>query len=267
MQELNLLGYHSVLSGGSSKPILINALNEIGEDKTFVMKTYRSNFIEENFSIAKEILVTILAREFDLPIPEYGLIKIDNTNLREFYSNDEVNLIDTGYKFCTEFHEGYVIMNTALAIKKILKDYEIETLFAFDNLIMNVDRGGFRNKPNLLIRDEDFLLIDHEQTLPFYNSFEKKKDFNFFTIFNNFYYQNHIFWSTLKSFDHKKKQNLFDEFIELLRTLNINNIKLIFSQMEKFGILFGDKDAIFAYINWAKVNYSYISKVLKNRIK
>lgn len=265
MQELKLSNFESIIKGGSSKPILINAFNNKGIEKSYVMKTYKSKFVSENFSIAKEILVTELAREFDLPVPEYGLIKIDNKDLKGIYADEEIKLLDKGYKFCTEYHEGYVIMSS-VASSKFLKDFEIENLFAFDNLIMNVDRGGFRNKPNLLLNDEDMMLIDHEQTLAFVNSFENKK-INYFSTFNNFYYNNHIFWSTLKSLRNDKKEFVFGEFIEILRTINIEKLNNIFEKMDFYGIEYGEKSIIFAYLYWAKQNYSHINNVLIDRLK
>jgi len=266
MQELRLNNFVDIIKGGSSKPVLINAFDENGIEKTYVMKTYKKKFVKENFSVAKEIIITFLAKEFDLPIPEYGVIKIDNKELITFYSDAEIKLLDNDYKFCTEYHEGYVIMSS-LASNKLLKEYEIENLFAFDNLIMNVDRGGFRNKPNLLLNDDDMMLIDHEQTLAFINSFENIKDVNHFNTFNNFYYQNHIFWNTLKNINNTRKVHLFEEFIEILRLLNIDKLNLIFDKMDYFGIVYGDKSLIFAYLYWAKQNYSYINKVLIDRLR
>jgi hypothetical protein len=32
-------------------------------------------------------------------------------------------------------------------------------------MIFNSDRGGYRNKPNLLVDEDGFILIDHELTL------------------------------------------------------------------------------------------------------
>ncbi|WP_130735472.1 HipA family kinase [Flavobacterium sp. J27] len=265
MQELKINNFETVIKGGSSKPILINAFNHEGIEKAYVMKTYKSKFVKENFSIAKEILVTELAKEFDLPVPEYGIIKIDNKDLKGLYNDEEIKLLDKGYKFCTEYHEGYVIMSS-LASSKFLKQFEVENLFAFDNLIMNVDRGGFRNKPNLLLNDDEIMLIDHEQTLAFINSFDNN-NINFFNTFNNFYYKNHIFWANLKSIRNDKKEHLFEEFIEILRMFNIEKLNLIFEKMDFYGIEYGEKNIIFAYLYWAKQNCSHINKVLIDRLK
>ncbi len=266
MQILKLSSYEDIIIGGSSKPILITAFGEDGIEKPYVMKTYKKKFVDENFSVAKEIVIAELAREFDLSVPDYGIIKIDNDDLQHFYTMEEINLLDDGYKFCTEYHEGYVIMSN-LASSKFLKDYETENLFAFDNLIMNVDRGGFRNKPNLLLQDDEMLLIDHEQTLPFINSFPTNSPFNFYTVFKNFYYQNHIFWSNLKKRQNSKKEMLFEEFMENLRNLNIEKYKILFAKMQFHDIECGEISNIFAYLYWSKANCNYIKKVLIDRLK
>lgn len=230
------------------------------------MKTYKKKYIKDNFSVAKEILITELAKEFDLPVPNYGIIKINNEDLANFYNEEEISLLDDGYKFCTEYYEGYVIISIILS-SNFLKDYETENLFAFDNLIMNVDRGGFRNKPNLLLQDKEMLLIDHEQTLPFINGFPLTNANNFHSIFNNFYYQNHIFWNILKKRQKAKREMFFEEFMEILRTLNIEKHKVLFAEMDKYDIAYGEISTIFAYLYWSKENCSYINKVLIDRLK
>ena len=266
MQILKLSNYEDIIKGGSSKPILITATSKDGVEKPYVMKTYKKNYVEENFSVAKEILITELAKDFDLPVPNYGIIKINNEELIDFYTKNEIELLDNGYKFCTEYHEGYVIMSS-IASSNFLKDYKTENLFAFDNLIMNVDRGGFRNKPNLLLKDEEMLLIDHEQTFPFINGFPSSKPINFYSVFNNYYYQNHIFWNTLKKRQKAKKEMLFEEFMEILRTLNVEKYRALFDEMDKYDIAYGEINTIFAYLYWSKDNCNYIKKVLIDRLK
>lgn len=264
MQELRLTGFDSVIKGGSTKPILINAINEDNVEKAYVMKTYSSEYEKQNFSLAKEIFITHLAGEFDLPVPVCGVIKIDNNDLKKFYTEEEINKLDKGYKFCTEYHPGYVIMNSIVS-QKHLNDYEIENLFAFDNLIMNTDRGGFRNKPNLLLKDNEMLLIDHEQTLAFINGFAQN-EVNYHNTFINYYYKNHIFWATLKRIKGQKKAHLFDEFTEVLRMLNIEKLKSVFDKLDFYGIGYGEKNIIFAYLYWAKNNSDFINKALLNRL-
>lgn len=264
MQILKLINIRGILKGGSTKPLLITALNESNREVPYVMKTYKKENIEENYTIAKEILITELAKKFDLPVPEYGLIKVNNSQLSKFYTLEEINKLDNGYKFCTEYIEGTLIANNELN-KKLLDNYDYSKLFAFDTLMMNSDRGGFNNKPNLLLTDGQMLLIDHEQSLPFYNSFNKSET-NYFNLFNVFYCKNHVFWNSLKKLPEKDKVHIFEEFIEILRTINFDFLNPIFEEFNKNEIVHGDKEAIFSYLYWAKNNLLHVHRTLNQKL-
>jgi hypothetical protein len=212
MQELKLVSIDGFAKGGSSKPLLITAVDEKGVPKQYVMKLFKTNHIEQNYSVAKEIFVNEFAKEFDLSVPDYAIIKIDHNLLTEFFSEEEINKLDKGYKFCSEFMSQYVIFNPLLSLP-FIKDYDIENLFCFDNLVINVDRGGARDKPNLLINDSDILLIDHELTLPFiHNGIENN---NYYNYIRSYQHENHIVKKHLKAL--RQKDNLFVDFFESLK--------------------------------------------------
>ena len=123
-----------------------------------------------------------------------------------------------------------------------------------------------RGKPNLLLNDEDLLLIDHEQALPFYSSFMTKREPNFKQIFSNYQFDLHIFQDILRK-RRKDKEHSFDEFIENLRVLNLSFLDSLFADFEKYEIACGEKKTIFAYLNWCKSNAQYIQQKLLERIK
>lgn len=256
-----------IMDNGSSYPLLITALNGNDDEIPYVMKTYKTLNVEQNFTIAKDILISELAKEFDLKTPEYGIIDINNQELSDIYNDIELSIdeINEGYKFCTKLEEGAITTNSDIMSKRKLEQYHIENIFAFDNLIMNSDRGGFRGKPNLLINDEDILLIDHEQTLPFINNFDNNQN-NFFSTFTPFDCSRHIFYNELKKTSNKDKIYLFNEFCENLRVLNVQKFVSLFKIFDKFNIIYGDKDRIFAYLNWAKKNYNWINELLIKRV-
>ena len=264
MHVLRLINIHGFVDGGSSRPLLINALNENGEAKQYIMKLFKSDWVEQNFSVAKEIFVSELAKEFSLSAPEYGVIMVDNEQLMPFFTNDEIEAFHKGYKFCSEFMGQYTPVINSLVSLPFIKQYDIENLFCFDNLIFNVDRGGFRNKPNLLINDEEILLIDHEQTFPFINSSEDH-EINYFSFIKNYQYQLHIAIRHLKLL--RNKNNLFTEFFESLKFLNINKFNIIFDRLEVLNIQYGDREKIFSYLNWAKTNTNYLNGHLFSLIK
>lgn len=263
MEILRLTNLKGKLKNGSTYPILINALNNSNKEISYVMKTYTSKYNEENFTIAKEIIISELAKKFDLNVPEYGLIKIEKSPLTEHYTEDFVNDLDNGYKFCTEFIDGSVTANNSVS-KKYLDNYEYSKLFAFDHLIMNGDRGRFNNKPNLLFTDSRMTLIDHEITFPFYSKLQNEA--NYFNIFQIFYCKNHIFWNNLNKLKEQEKKYIFDEFIEILRNLNFEFLNFVFEDLDKYKIPYGDKDVILSYLYWAKANYGKIHKILNQKI-
>ena len=136
-------------------------------------------------------------------------------------------------------------------------------MFAFDNIIINTDRGGFRNKPNLLINDSNILLIDHELTMPFINNSSEYP--NYFNYLRDYPFEKHILTRHLKGL--KEKNNLFDEFFELLKTININKFNIIFDKLDIYGIKYGERNKLFAYLNWIKNNSKFINNHLIGIIK
>jgi hypothetical protein len=106
-------------------------------------------------------------------VPQAALVVIED----EFWmtldaaTKNELAQKDDRIKFGSFQMTGMTIFNNLSSLS--LKGYDIGTVFAFDYLIWNLDRGGFGNKPNILVNDDGFLLIDHELILPFVNETEK----------------------------------------------------------------------------------------------
>lgn len=247
MQILKLVNIDGFIDGGSSKPLLITAVNELGKVNQYVMKLFKKSYVDQNFSVAKEILISELAKEFNLNVPNYALIDIDHNLLIDYFDKDELEKLDLGYKFCSEFNGQYVIFNPLVSLQ-FIKYYDIANLFAFDNVIINSDRGGFRNKPNLLVNDDEILLIDHEQTLPFINNSYSNP--NYFTYLQNYPYQRHLVITHLKSL--RLKNGIFDEFLEMLKQLNIEKFIIIFDKLEVLNIKFGERDDFLLFLDWLK---------------
>lgn len=263
MDILRLTNIDSRLKNGSTYPLLINALKPNNKETSYVLKTYNKHHNETTFAIAKEIIVSELAKKFDLNVPDYGLIKIDNQLLKPYYTEDFINNLDNGYKFCNEFIDGTVSAVSDVS-KKYLDNYEYAKLYAFDQLIMNADRGRYDNKPNLLYTDTKMILIDHEITFPFYSQLQNEA--NYFNIFQMFYCKNHLFWNNLNKLKTKDKLHIFEEFIEILRNLNFDFLNFIFDELDKYNIPYGRKEVILSYLYWAKSNYSKIHKILNQKI-
>lgn len=266
IKEINLIGLIGSLEGGSTKPLMIDGEDENGEIQRYVVKLYKQEYNTQYFVVAKEIITSELAKEFDLPVPEYRIINFDNKLLEELgeYNQKQIEQIQNGYKFCTKLEDAYILFNPNFK-NNFLKNYEIETLFAFDNFIINPDRGGWRNKPNLLISDEDFLLIDHEQSFSFYQTKINSAKLSYNKSFSSYDYTKHIFYNKLKK--RKVNTNVFDDFDYSLKNLNISIFKNLLKQIESLNIDCGEKNIIFAYLEWCKQNHTYIKKKLLERIQ
>lgn len=262
IKELKLVSIRGEHKGGSTRPLIIDAEDDTGEIATYVLKIYNKRSIHQNFAVAKEVLIAELAKDFDLPVPEYGVINFDHKYLNPFFEKDYIEGLDLGYKFCSKLQEGVVIFNPTIK-NKFLEDYDLENVFAFDHLIMNVDRGGYHNKPNLLVTDDAFVLIDHELTLPFY-SHPQQSTTNYWNAFMAFDCSKHIFYKPLKR--KKKKDFIFDEFQMRLNNFKLTIFDVLFEDFNKFDIQYSTKEDCVHYFEWAKVNNAKIVQHLKNRI-
>lgn len=272
MKIIRLVEFIDVLEGGSTFPILIKGIDESDQIDLYVLKLFTKNRINENFSVAKEIFVNEFAKEFDLNVPDYALVNFNHKNLSDFLnkldkSNVSINIdeLDEGLKFCSLYKDGYLLFNPLTQLS-FVDQYEIERLFAFDYVVMNADRGGFHKKPNLLIDNNSLYLIDHELTLPYINGHDSNFDSNFKHNQNlyNFNCEQHIFKKYLA--EKRKKDNIFDEFIEYLKNCNINKFELLFDKMDSHNIKYGNRELILGYVTWAVNNYAFINKNLIFRI-
>ncbi len=260
---LKLVSLRETIKGGSTNPILIEAQDEKGLRSFYVLKLFKKKDINQIYSVAKEIIGAETALQFDLPIPDYGVINFDHEELKGFYSEDYISELDTGYKFCSEYNEGTIIYDQN-GKNTFFNNYDMENLFGFDNIILNTDRGGFRNKANLLVEDDRFLLIDHELILSYYTFDNLDLEINFKSRFNSYYYSNHIFYNILRK---KKKNNpIFEETRMHLANFDISKIDSIFAQFDKFNIAYGNKDICYSYFKWLKENNNYVFDTLNKRI-
>jgi len=262
MNVLQLVQIHKTLEGGSSYPLLVTAVDSSGTLKKYVLKLFKNTDVCNSFSTAKEIIACELAKEFNLITPDYGIINFDHNLLEPFYTTEHLTHLYKGYKFCSEYVSNSVLYNGGLS-KTFNDNYDIANLFAFDNIIINVDRGGFRNKPNLLINDDNIFLIDHEQTLPFINDQYNNPNYYIYTI--NYQYKLHVAFDYLNR--QRNKDGYFDEFIEMLTYFEPKKILHTFELLDKYNIPYGDKYYFHEYFIWLKTKKDFIYKSLNQRFK
>jgi len=261
MHPLELILINGDLKGGTTKPLEIWATDEYSNAGKYVVKNFRYDAVD-NYSTAKEIIACEIAMKFDIPVPDYAIINISDEDLKGYYNEFEMARLKNGYKFCSKFVEQCAMFNP-LVSNDFLNQYEIENVFAFDVLMHNSDRGGYRNKPNLLINDNELMMIDHELTLPFINSIASEP--NYEKSLQNYRYFNHILIDHVKSI--ATKNHIFEEFLEILHRINFEALHAVFDDMDKYEIAYGNRNDYLHYFIWCKQNVETLRKYLLLMIK
>lgn len=160
----------------------------------------------------------------------------------------------TRFAFGSKFIPGYHTYTPAL-FNQELAIYDIESIFAFDVLALNMDRRN--KKPNILLENDRYYLIDHEHTfvLPT-NNFVPRQ------LLNKYRFKNHIFYEVLSrktKYGHKPE---FGAFRELFHRLNIDKLDKYAEELKLKGYETGDCFVIKQYLQELKQDISYFMNVL-----
>lgn len=262
-----------MLKGGSTKPWSIACVDLAAaplEEVSCVLKLFKSTHIAASNSIGKEFLCNLLAAEFDLVTPEAYLV--------DPFDNDFNTVLDANVKADLKTkHEGITFASRMLNATIVNPDvksnvYNMQDcalLFAFDCLIMNQDRGGYREKSNLMIDDDGLILIDHELSFHFLDG-DQQESFNAaLDLFNHNdwvpIYLKHIFYGKLKGY-RGQKQSLFNTFEEYLTKLDIGKVETLLKELVEHGIIVGQNKLLIQYLYTLKQNASKFAKILLNLI-
>jgi hypothetical protein len=219
--------------GGRTKPwlVLVNTGERV---QPYVVKLFDSALIEKNDSVANEVIGNVLAREFELPVPNAALIEMNEEFVQTVHDPELVEVLrekDDRIKFGSALLDGFFrFESAAISLSEVRKMVEIDSVFAFDNLIRNPDRNSL--KPNILVRSKEAFLIDHE--LGFEISPESIRDLDNWK-WSQRYYRHHLFYEYLKNTAHREKMDYFGEFHECLKLLNINALKPYYEQLRQQG--------------------------------
>jgi len=142
-----------------------------------------------------------------------------------------LNNVDDRIKFGTRLINPPNPIFSDSLLKTTLKGYDLESIYAFDNLILNVDRRP--GKPNLLVGENDLFVIDHELTL---STIDKiLSDFNNHNTWSH-YFSNHVLYSYLQEKTPKAKKEGLDSFKYYLDSIvNLNDLDVLERQISDLG--------------------------------
>ena len=246
--------------GGRTKPwsVIVDTGNGV---RAFVVKMFTTQLVEARDSVTNEVMGNILAKEFDLPVPDAALIEMDEyfrMTIRDTDALVAYDQADERIKFGSALTEGNYLFSPTFTKAQAAKMIELDTLFAFDLLICNKDRRAAT--PNLLVKGKSAYLIDHEL------GFEIDSN----TLaglqhgkWDDSYYRNHIFWNYLKKSKPAKRIEYFNTFAEYLRTLNVNRLTTYFQQLDNHGFSTEKHQLIRDYLIGVKQNSSIFINFLK----
>ncbi len=256
--------------GGSTYPWVVELLDERQNPVAFVVKMFTPKQIQQQHAVAKEVYGNVLAAALDLLVPEAVLARFTPTFIATLDSEAKSRNAEChrGLRFASRHHEGYTIFGDQLPNSKI-RDYDMASVYAFDNLVRNLDRGGERNKPNLLVRDEDYLLIDHEQIFPFADDPDNPNT----TVVPAFLrgewlynHEKHLFYPYLKKMKPDTKKEMFTPFMESLRRLDPYLLEETSGFLSENGQLCADIDLITEYLCAIKANPEIFLGILQRQL-
>jgi hypothetical protein len=218
--------------GGSTQPWQVTVLKN-GAPVSYVVKLYTEKSNEANCTILKECVCSRLAKEFDLQTPEPALIDFSPQFIETLPVKFQTALKrrDPRLKFGTELLKSPYQNYSPSLQEKYLKNYDLGSIYAFDNLILNVDRRV--DKPNLLFKNESAVLIDHELTFATSQNTLNQLNNNSVWAHNH---KRHIFYEVLSNLNFAEQAGLFDDFSYYLRDLiDFKFIDTIMEQLDEHG--------------------------------
>jgi hypothetical protein len=236
-----------------------------------VVKMFTTQQLSQQHAMAKELYGNVLAKALSMPVPEAGLIRFEDEFTRKLSTEhlERHHNCHRGLRFCTLYQEGFSTFSDQLIHSK-MQDYDIAAVYAFDNLLWNTDRGGERNKPNLLIRDEDYLLIDHEMAFPFAND-PDQPNVTIIESFKrgkwNYPFSKHLFYPYLKKKQSGTKKVLFEDFLNALKRLDVSTIESAADFLQENGHSGADIDTILDYLCTVQADTNRFRSILITQLQ
>jgi hypothetical protein len=237
---------------GRNEPWVITAYAN-NRPENFVVKLFSTQEIESRDNVTNEVLGNVLAAQFSLNVPDIAFIEFKNDVVMNLTPQQfgQFEKADERLKFATKLISPNTSYNQGLPKSSIKKRIEMDVLFAYNNLIRNLDRVD--NKPNILLTKKDILLIDHELAFKIENT---KKVFA-----NQSIAHNHIFYKHLKKARKKDKNDYFNEFQEYLDKLDIGLINKYIQQLYTLNYFKNQKKIINHLTNYKQNSTTFVNSL------
>jgi len=255
------LSFIGELSGGSTRPWAVVVLGTGNKPQKYAVKLFRDYHLSQYPAIANEVFGAVLAEEFDLLSPTLALIEFTPAFLSTLATTqlEQLRTVPAGPKIGSLFLEGSYTFSPSLTAKA-LESYDQETIYAFDNLILNVDRRP--DKPNILLSGPEAYLIDHEMSFTVATStLEQLNDQRW-----EHNYRGHLFYSYLRARGANRINSSFHTFSQYLRSIAPGRLVPYQRQLEDLGYGSPAFDVLFRYLCYQKANSSQFEELLRKTL-
>lgn len=231
---------------------------------SLVVKLFSEKDINQENALCKEVYGASFAQEIGLNTPKFCLVEFSEhfyeslpDNLKEIF-NEKHNR----YAFGSYYLEGAPTYSPSQHYNE-LSYYDIETIYAFDVVIRNVDRRvGNPPKPNILFYEKEAYLIDHEHSFIIQPGDTPEK------LLGIYPYQKHIFYSVLKKrMSRAKEKPTFDTFMEIFRHSRTECIIQCSDVLNRLEYDADDSLVIESYLNRLRAERDMLLLRLKGSLK
>jgi HipA-like protein len=163
---IEAIEYRQELLTGSTKPVVLQCESPNGETSDYVVKL-KSSSKTGVFGLASEWICSGLAENLNLAAPRTAVVVIGR-EFAEAVPNESVRarlLANLGANFGSQYLTGgYTAWLKHKPLTRPLRQLATEIL-CFDVFVQNLDRRP--EKPNLLWKGDEFVIVDHELAFPF----------------------------------------------------------------------------------------------------
>jgi hypothetical protein len=217
LPQIEALTASHVLESGTTQPMLIHGVDiKSGERGQFVVK-FMNNPRMSVRATCFELWGAWLGNQIGINVAEPVIIHISSDFAQSLIGKKGYqNAIKSiGLNFGTAYRSGMIeLINGKFFLETTLMQ-QAESIFAFDMLISNADRGA--GKPNVLTNSKDFMIYDHELAFSFVSllSFHKNKTPWIITEVEREMYEKHYFYSYLRD-----NRIDFSNFVNSLSEIN-----------------------------------------------
>lgn len=166
LPKLDAVEFRKVLGTGTTKPCVFQCEDSSGKPAGEYATKLRGGVRSNEIGLQYEFIAWHLAEYFNVPHLPAALITIEEeltSTIQDREVREHVKK-SIGLNFGTEFRAGFNTWVADDTIPLSLQKTAAE-IVAFDAVIENVDRK--RDKPNLLFKGDELLVLDHELAFSF----------------------------------------------------------------------------------------------------